>query len=162
MAAKKSFGKKKSLPTDVALQITSMADIFMILLVFLLKNYAVSMTNIAPTAHMTLPEVEKAQGQVKESLKVEIAADTVLVDQKLAVRLNRFQFDANEMGDNGVSPSVLKILKDQRTLMPEPNLDSALVVMADQKTPYSTLKRVVASAAQAGFVDLQLVVVSNE
>lgn len=160
---KKSFLKKrKKGTTDVALQITSMADIFMILLVFLLKNYATSVTNIAPTAHLSLPEVTKAKGEIKETLTIEIANNTVMIDQKQAVTLNAFQFDPAEDGPGGISPTVLKVLNQQRQLRPEPNMDSSLLVMADQQTPYSTIKRVVASAASAGFVDLQLVVVEGE
>ena len=160
---KKSFIKKrKKAGTDVALQITSMADIFMILLVFLLKSYATSVTNIAPTARLSLPEVTKSRGVIKETLKVEIASDTVLIDQKPALTLHGFQFDASEDGPGGISPTVLRVLNEQRKLRPEPNMDSSLLVMADQQTPYSTIKRVVASAASAGFVDLQLVVVQSE
>jgi biopolymer transport protein ExbD len=160
---KKGFLKKRKKPsTDVALQITSMADIFMILLVFLLKNYATSVSNIAPTAHISLPEVTRAKGDIKETLKVEIADNTVLIDAKQAVSLKGFQFDPAEDGPGGISPSILKVLNEQRKLRPEPNMDSSLIVMADQKTPYSTIKRVVASAASAGFVDLQLVVVQGE
>ncbi len=160
---KKSFLKKrKNGPTDVALQITSMADIFMILLVFLLKNYANSVTTIAPTAHLVLPEVKQSVNVIKETLKVEIADSTILIDQKPAVRLQGFQFDPAEDGPGGISPSVLKILNDQRKLRPDPNMESSLIVMADQQTPYSTIKRVVASAASAGFVDLQLIVVQGE
>ena len=160
---KKSFLKKrKNAPTDVALQITSMADIFMILLVFLLKNYANSVTTIAPTAHLVLPEVKQSVSVIKETLKIEIADSTILIDQKPAVRLQGFQFDPGEDGPGGISPSVLKILNDQRKLRPDPNMESSLIVMADQQTPYSTIKRVVASAASAGFVDLQLIVVQGE
>ncbi len=154
--------KKKNASTDVALQITSMADIFMILLVFLLKNYATSVTNIAPTAHLSLPEVNKSKGVIKETLKVEIANDLVMIDQKPALALHAFQFDPSEDGPGGVSPTVARVLNEQRKLRPEPNMDSSLLVMADQQTPYSTIKRVVASAASAGFVDLQLVVVQGE
>ena len=114
---KKSFLKKrKNGPTDVALQITSMADIFMILLVFLLKNYANSVTTIAPTAHLVLPEVKQSVNVIKETLKVEIADSTILIDQKPAVRLQGFQFDPAEDGPGGISPSVFKILNDQRKL----------------------------------------------
>lgn len=159
----KTFLKKKKLPTEMSLQITSMADIFMILLVFLLKNYATSISNIAPTARLSLPEVTKGSGNIKETLKVEIANDTVVVDQKPVLKLQNFAFTPEEeTGLAGSSPTLLKVLTDQRSLKPEPNTDSSLLVMADQRTPYSTLKRVVASAAGAGFVDLQLVVVETQ
>jgi len=41
-------------------------------------------------------------------------------------------------------------------------MESNLLVMADERTPYATLEKVLASAAQAGFVDLQLVVINPE
>jgi biopolymer transport protein ExbD len=160
---KKSFLKrKKRASSEMSLQITSMADIFMILLVFLLKNYATSITNITPTARMSLPELSHAKGVIKDTLKIEIARDIVAVDQKPAVKLRNFEFASSEGPANGPSSTVLKVLNQQRSLRPEPNRGSSVVVMADQQTPYSTIKRVVASAAQAGFVDLQLVVVDNE
>lgn len=146
----------------MSLQITSMADIFMILLVFLLKNYATSMTSIAPTTHLTLPEVLKSNTQVQESLKVEINRNVVVVDGKPIVNLQNFHFSPSEKSQGDASPTLEHVFAHQRKLMPVPNLGSGLVVMADQQTPYSTIKRVVASAAGAGFVDLQLVVVESE
>lgn len=153
--------KKRKMPEDMSLQITSMADIFMILLVFLLKNYSTSLTNLAPTAQISLP-VAKVEGLVKETLKLEVAKDIVVVDQKPVVRLNNFEFLPSDFGPNGTSNAVAKVLHDQRQLEPDPNTDSTLVVMADQATPYSTLKRIIASAAGAGFIDLQLIVVQED
>lgn len=160
---KRSFlKKKKSGSGQVSLQITSMADIFMILLVFLIKNYAASATNIAPTAQLSLPEVTKGTSSIKETLKIEISADSILVDQKLVTKLKNYQFTSDDGGENEPAKSVLNALNQQRKLLPDPNMDSSAIVMADQKTPYSTLKRIVASAAGSGFVDLQLVVVETE
>lgn len=140
-----------------------MADIFMILLVFLLKNYSTSLTNLAPSSQVSLPELAVTlKSTPRETLKVEIGKEAVLIDQKVAVKLNKYQFPPNEIQQSTGSPTVARILGEQRSLRPEPNRDSALVVMADQGTPYSTIKRVIASAAGAGFVDLQLVVVDPQ
>src|SRR4029077_3513385 len=96
---KKSFLRRKSLNADMALQITSMADIFMILLVFLLKSYATSITNIAPSAHISLPEVDQARSVPKESMKIEIGKDAVTIDEKPALGLTNYQFsDAEQAG----------------------------------------------------------------
>jgi len=140
-----------------------MADIFMILLVFLLKNYSTSLTTIQPNAVMALPETKtNVQGTIKESLKVEIANDLVIVDQRAVTKLTNFEFPESDQGDFGTSESVAQALKAQRSLAPKANTDSTLIVMADERAPYSTIKRVIASAAQAGFVDLQLVVIEPE
>ncbi len=135
----------------------------MILLVFLLKNYSASLTTISPNSMMALPEQKaNASATIKDTLKVEIAADMVMVGEKAVSRLNNFEFSEQDQGDFGTSESVLAALKDQRKITPTPNVDSTLIVMADERAPYSTIKRVVASAAQAGFVDLQLVVIEPE
>jgi biopolymer transport protein ExbD len=154
--------KKKRGHREFSLQITSMADIFMILLVFLLKNYATSITNIAPTAQMALPEVSAATGVPKDSLKIEISRGSVTVDDRPALVLHDFVFSPEEMATGDASPTIAGLLNSERKKTPDPNLDSALVVMADEGTPYATIKRVVASAASAGFVDLQLLVVQTE
>jgi biopolymer transport protein ExbD len=154
--------KKKKKPSDFALQITSMADIFMILLVFLLKSYATSITNIAPSAHISLPEIDQAQGIPKDSLKIEVGKDGVIIDDQQVLTLQNYQFNTDEQGPGETSPTITKILNAERKKTPDANNDSALVVMADEGTPYSTIKRVVASAAGAGFVDLQLLVVQAQ
>lgn len=154
--------KKKRMQGEFSLQITSMADIFMILLVFLLKSYATSITNIAPTSHMALPEVSTAAGIPKDSLKIEVSRDGVTVDDKPALTLHDFMFTAEELAAGESSPTIARLLQAERKKTPDPNLESALVVMADEGTPYSTIKRVVASAASAGFVDLQLLVVQTQ
>jgi biopolymer transport protein ExbD len=161
MKKKGIFRKKKKMSSDVSLQITSMADIFMILLVFLLKSYATSITNIAPSAHISLPEVVSAPGVPKDSLKIEVGRESVIVDDKPILQLREYQFGPDESSGEA-SPTITRILNDERKKTPVPNMDSALVVMADEGTPYSTIKRVVASAAGAGFVDLQLLVVQAQ
>ena len=143
MSKKKSFMKKRKGAADVSLQITSMADIFMILLVFLLKNYSASLTSIAPTAQMSLPTIAVSdKGTPKESLKIEINAEAVLVDQNLAVRLNNFEFPESETTNSMGSVTVARLMKEQRELKPNPNTQSSVIVMADKKAPYSTIKRV--------------------
>jgi biopolymer transport protein ExbD len=158
---RKTFLKKKKMSEDMALQITSMADIFMILLVFLLKSYSTSMTTMAPTARMALPEAPPGD-MIKETLKLEIAQDVIVIDDKPVLKLRAFEFNEQDMKEPPGQDAIYKRLIAQRSLKPTPNMDPSLVVMADQKTPYATLQRVVASAAMAGFVDLQLVIVEGE
>ena len=153
--------KKKPISEDMALQITSMADIFTILLVFLLKSYSTSMSTLAPVAKTKLPEASGKGNEIRDTLKMEISAEAVLVDEKPIVRLRNFEFAPGEVAD-GRSPSVFRVLLEQRRHLPNPNLDPYLLILADEKTPYATIKPLLAAAANAGFVDLQLVAVEPE
>lgn len=158
----KSFIKKKPASGEMALQITSMADIFMILLLFLLKSSSVAVNSLAPTTRMMLPSAGKASSDVKDTVKLEISNDSILIDQKFAHKLVNFEFSPEDVDAAGRNEKIYSTLFEQRKLNPVPNLDSQLIVMADEETPYSTLKTVFASASAAGFVDLHLVVMEAE
>lgn len=147
------FIKRKKLPAEALLQITSMADVFLILLVFLLKHYASTFSTLAPSAKLRLP-VGSGEARLKDARRLEIARDGVFVDDKKVVSLSDFTFQS------AVDDAALedRFSKQRAT----GDLDASLTVLADESAPYSTLERVLASAARSGYVDLQLVVVKRE
>jgi biopolymer transport protein ExbD len=158
----KSFLKKKKRPNgDMALQITSMADIFMILLVFLLKNYSASVANMGPAKDTRLP-IAEASTSVEETLKIEIASDSVLVDEKQIIALKNFAYPDGEAVPAGAKDKLTAALLEERSKHPDRKDDAHIMLIADEKAPYETIQRVLASAASSGFVDLQLVVVAKE
>ncbi len=154
----KTFKQRAQISSEMALQITSMADIFMILLVFLLKSYSTSLTNITPTAETKLPQATTGLA-LRESLKVEVTPSAILVDSKPAARLQNFTALAQDFQENGLFPNVYKALMVDINKQKNKDANPNLLLIADQRAPYGTLKGVIASAAAAGFVNLQLVVV---
>ena len=159
---KKKFGKAKRRGQDMALQITSMADIFMILLVFLLKNYSTTLTSVSPSEGTRLP-VAESQDILKEALKVEISKDSISVDHKPVIDLHDFRFSGriDAYGETAVANPLYSAMQAERK-KGRAGTDSNLVVLADERTPYDTIKLVMGSAARAGYVDLQLVVVEDK
>jgi biopolymer transport protein ExbD len=153
----------------MTLQITSMADIFTILLVFLLKSYSASATNIAPSAGMHLPQAV-GQDQMVEALKVEISEDAVQVEGQPVATLEHFQFKADDLKDGGMlSKSLTAALERERKrqLMiaasnSDVKVDPKIIVVADHKVPYQTVKSVLASAATQGYTDFKLAVFKGD
>lgn len=145
----------------MALQITSMADIFTIILVFLLKSFSTGIANISPAQGMMLPSVTaKSEALIKEASKLEILPDGVLIDQKPVMKLRNF---AHALGEDAeYAEPVYQALQQERAKSRQPASESNLIVLADERTPYSTLKLITASAARAGYVDLQLIVVGAD
>jgi biopolymer transport protein ExbD len=165
---KKGLFKKRHQSDEMSLQITSLADIFVILLVFLLKSYATSAVNLSPAKGMLLPEAQAAEVSV-EALKVEISEDTVAVEGQPAATLKNFRFSADELQANGVSNGLSKVLQRerQRQLMiakanSDVKVDPKILIVSDQRVPYSTVKSVLASAALNGYTDFKLAVVKGE
>jgi len=93
MKIKNRFLKRQKKPTDMALQITSMADIFTIILVFLLKSFSTGISNLTPN-EIVLPEGTNGD-EVTEMLKIEIGPKSILVDDKAVTKLE--QFEINQM-----------------------------------------------------------------
>ena len=154
------FASKNRAPTDMSLQITSMADIFTILLVFLLKSFSTGATNLAPSADMVLPEVKESVPLI-ETLKLEVAKNTIIVDEKPVTRLRGFDFEPADLERDGTPRSLNAALAKERqknTLQKYPRL----MILADQDVPYSTVRRVLASASNSGFEDFKLVVVEDK
>jgi len=151
---KSKFSAADEQNEEVTLQITSMADIFTIILVFLLKSYSAGIANVSASQGVMLPEA-KGQANYRDALKIEILKDSVLVDQKSEVNLKNYVFPADS---DGVTRALLKFRKHLKA----GTEDSHLLLLADQHTPYATLKKVMDSAASAGYVDLQLAVVQAD
>src|SRR3989338_3703112 len=151
-----AFGKKRRKTSgEMVLQITSMADIFMILLVFLLKSYSATLQSMTPMGDTQLPEAV-AKGEIKDTLKIEISKTSLLVDQKPTVKLTNYLFPQElANGYNILNDTLAEARKTSG------KFDPNLVILADHKTPYETLKVVMASAASQGYVDLQLLVVEG-
>jgi len=152
----------------MALQITSMADIFMILLVFLLKGYSTSVVNINPTQGLMLPEAHAAEQSV-EALKVEIAIDSVLVEGMPITMLKNYKFDPTDRIANGTLKSLapkFELERKRQFMIAKQNsdvkVDPRIMIIADHRVPYSTIKAVLASAAIHGYTDFKLATVRGE
>jgi biopolymer transport protein ExbD len=169
MSSKKDRYKKKPRASDeMSLQITSMADIFTIILVFLLKSYATSAVNVTPSAGMKLPVAVAPEAQ-SEALKLEISATSIQVENKPIATLQNFRLPASDVQTNQTSKQVSDALETERKRQdmiskanPDVKPDSKILIIADEHTPYSTLKTVLASAAVNGFTDYKLVVAKKE
>ena len=166
MARKPAYKKRHLASEEMSLQITSMADIFVILLVFLLKSYATSAVNVTPS--VMLPEAQASEASV-EALKVEITPTSVLVEGQPVTTLKTFQFDGKDLEGNGTSKTLhaaLKRERDRQLLIAKQNtdvkIDAKILVIADQKAPYGAIKTVLASAALNGYTDFKLAVVKGE
>ena len=170
MFGKQGFLKKKSrvASEEMSLQITSMADVFTIILVFLLKSFSTGAVNLAPTQGTMLPEARAGEAVV-DALKLEVSKGAIQVEGQPVAELDGFELKPSDRLGNGASKSLSAALEKERRrqlLIAKNNsdvkVDSRIVVLADQKVPYSTLKAVLASAAVHGYTDFKLAVIREE
>lgn len=168
MQRRPRFSVKRPLGSEMTLQITSMADIFTIILVFLLKSFAGGNMTATPGPTTQLP-VASTGAEASNALTVEISETAVVVDNEPVSPLKAFRFPASDIRENGLSKLLDHSFERQRKrqeLISKSNADvkpdTHLLVMADKRVPYVTLKSVISTAAVHGYSDLKLVVVKKE
>jgi len=158
MLKKRGFLKrsKKSGSTEMSLNITSMADIFTILLVFLLKSYSVGALEIQPSRGLQVPVALKTD-TAESRLMLEVSETSIQLDGESLVKLSNFEL-TNENG--GLGPLV-QALSERRAALTDQS-QGKLMLVADARAPYATLENIMKTVATQGFADLKLAVVRAE
>lgn len=166
---RRRFSKRARPKEDMSLQITSMADVFTIILVFLLKSFSTSISGLTVN-QVTLPEVTAA-AQTTDSLKVEVGQNSIQIDGKTVTQMEDFHFEKTDVERDGTPRSLNMALIEQMKKQKEKGSDErapssvspeTLLVLADKQAPYAVLKMVLASASNAGFSDFRLIVVEDQ
>jgi biopolymer transport protein ExbD len=162
---KRKFKNRHLGNEDMVLQITSMADIFTIILVFLLKSFATGASPVSPSHDMALPE-SVSSDTMAEAMKIEVSADAVIFEEKTIAPLKNFRFDAAELENDGTARALNIAMRRPASApalaIPEGSAGPGLLVMADKKVPYTTLKTIMDTAAGNGFATFKLVVVEDD
>jgi biopolymer transport protein ExbD len=163
-----TFKAKKKASGDMALQITSMADIFTIILVFLLKSFASGAMNIEPSAGIKIPAAKSEPAEI-QALVVEVSSDAIQVDHAPVATLKEYHFGPGDLNATGVSSALEEAFDLQRKKQDliaksnsEVQQDAKMILIADERVPYVTIKAVLASAAVHGFSDFRLAVLQQE
>jgi biopolymer transport protein ExbD len=165
------FGHKKKHQGsgEVALQITSMADIFTILLVFLLKGLASDALQISPSNGTTLPAGVNTSGLDEKALQVEISKEGILVEKEFVMALQDYKVtDQKNLTKEGTLPTLTDRLNKERErqkLIAQANdtvkIDSRVIIMSDQHVPFATMKPVLRSLAAHGYSEIKFAVVKE-
>jgi biopolymer transport protein ExbD len=159
----------------MTLQITSMADVFTIILVFILKSSSMGVSNVSVSNGTKLPSAVHSEAMV-EKLKLEISPDAVILDGEPVAKLAQLRFEGADLESDGTSRSLNTALIAQRQKRDPASApgtsgndaqapaehDRMLMLLADERTPYATLRTVMDSAANQGFARFKLVVVEDK
>lgn len=173
------YSPKKNANSTFGLNITSMTDMFTILLVFLLQTYSTSEVQIIPENGVSLP-VANAEANPVESLKVSLSPTELKIDGKLVASLQDKDFlkgDIDPNDTNFIMPlfkELEKANKDQQTKRETasvgadgkpkkmPDVEGKILLMADQTLSYQVLRKVMYTASMAGFPKLKLATVVGD
>lgn len=140
------------------LNITSMTDMFTILLVFLLQNFAAGEVQIDPAEGVRLPQSLTDKNPV-DGARVSVSAKEIKFDQKVValIKDNKVDTASLDAHDNQFIKPLFDELKKLNTDNEKLGKTGKVLLQADQELPYATLKKIMYTASMAGFPNLKLV-----
>jgi len=139
------------------LQITSMMDMFTIILIFLLFSFSDKPETMKLDKDLELPE-SNAKLDYNENIKLVLSQNSLyLGDEKIA----RIQDGKIE----GMHPSHLQESKlykelkthreDRRTETPESNKEESILFLCDKRSEFKTINNIIKTAGLAGYPNFQ-------
>jgi biopolymer transport protein ExbD len=160
----------KRSPSTFKIQITSMVDMFVILLVFLLKSYSTSPVNITPSDKLQLPISTSLKDPV-DVLKLVVSKAGIFVDDKKVVDLKDGQLAVQDVdaADTQFIRSLYTALDEQAkksrqiaSVNDEMEFDGKVIMQADRSLPYDILRKVMYTSMMAGYSDVKIAVVTKD
>ena len=144
------------------LNITSMTDMFTILLVFLLQSFAAGEVQLDPVQGLRLPDSSTEKNPVN-GVKVSISPTELLIDQTPLAKIagNKIDPAALDASDpNFIKPLFDELQKINKSDKPEHQAlakKGQLLLQADKQLPYDTVRKVMYTASMAGFPNLKMI-----
>lgn len=147
------------------LNITPMLDMMTILLVFLLKSYAVSSENVN-VANLVLPHSSTSLN-IEEAVQLMLTKDAILVDQRVVTELRGGDVRVEDLPD-GPQGYLIRPLYDALEINASKlkrieefggsQFSGRIAVIADKNAPYGLLFRVLYTCGRAEFGRFKLFV----
>jgi biopolymer transport protein ExbD len=151
--------EKRALNTEsgmMNLQITSMADIFTILLVFLLKGIASDALAIAPSSGTHLPTGSNTTALSQNALQLEISPTGILVDKELVSGLESFEGPLRERlsKERARQKAIAELNESVKN-------DGRAIILSDQKVSFSKLKIALRILSENGYSEIKFGVIKE-
>ena len=149
-------------PGEVRLQLTSMMDMFTILLVFLLKTYSTQGQLINPSQDLTLPS-SAVQQPPELGLDVTVSGDWILVNGK-PVEQTRNLLSLPGFVIPSLQEELLKYSTEAEKMeaLYGAKFSGKVTIQGDKYLPYNQLIKVMATCGQSNFPNMRLVVYRQE
>jgi len=137
------------------LNITPMLDMMTIILVFLLKSFASSATNVN-VANLVLPH-STTQLKVEEAIQLMITPEAILVDQKLITPLEGGVIPDDQVSEGYLVDELYDALSTKADYFKRIEefggapFSGKIAVIADKNTTYRTIFKILYTAGRAEF-----------
>ncbi|MFP4521483.1 MAG: ExbD/TolR family protein [Fibrobacterota bacterium] len=161
--------KRKRKKLEGKLNITSMMDMFTIILVFLLKSFSSSGQLVAPVEGLTIPSstIErnaKAALEINVSLNRDSSSTVSVEGKKVATVSDKGKKEGNDLLIPELLTLMQKYAEEARSMEKLTNKEfkGDVLLQGDINIDYRMLVRIMYTCGQAGFPNLNLIVYREE
>ncbi len=180
-------GRHRKIHKEFELQLTSMMDILVIILVFLLKSYSTSTNSFTSVPGIQLP-VSKTQELPPDSLHLIVTPEAITFDNLRVVEFVQsadalnggqptYHFKSEDLDEDGMrvtrlfdalnrareKAEVLRAKSSARDANGNPlPFDGILAIQADKRVKYDTLRKIMYTAGAAQFRVFRLLATRQE
>lgn len=165
MARRRRFEPNIKKNSTFTLNITSMTDMFTIMLVFLLQSYSTSEVEITPDKAIRLP-TSASQVNPTEAIKLSISAEALKMGNTKIADVKDADFSSQDLeahDTNFIKPLFEELDKIAKSSQDKAHIkEGRILLQADKDLPYSTIRKVMYTASMAGFPQLKLVTMVGE
>lgn len=155
--------KHNTVMSEVKLNLTSMMDMFTIILVFLLKNFSAEGQLISPSNYLTLPK-SRVEQPPEVGLDVVVSKQMILVNnEKVALLADVMRNDPGVMNNGVIQPLQEKLLyySDKAKKMEIDygvKFSGKVTIQGDKELPYSELVKVIRTCGVSNYPNMRLLV----
>ena len=179
--------RKKKLNKHFELQLTSLIDVLVIILVFMLKSYQTSLNSLATVQGLQMP-ISSSPDEPRDSLQVIVTPEGITFEGNRILEFAQdvasagstegsYKFGANDLDENGrrivslfntlvaarEKSELLKAKSPVRDAQGNPlPFDGILAVTADKRIQYDTLRKIMYTAGAAGFKVFRFIAMKKE
>jgi biopolymer transport protein ExbD len=144
-------------PKKFTLNITSMADMFTILLVFLLQSYSVAEFKVDPVQGLELP-ISSTMVNPTQSQQIILTKNELKLGERVLATLDQIDSKNRKIEPLYQALNELKIQNPDAKWVQ----NGEIIFQADRSQSYSTIQKVMFTASQAGFPKLRLATLSGD
>lgn len=179
--------KPKRISSVFELQLTSMMDVLVIIVVFLLKSYSTTLNTFSTVPGLQMP-ISRSEDSPPESLQIIITPETVTFENEKILEFIQsastigsteatYEFKKSDLdeGNRRIVPlfDALSKAKDKAEILrakskyrdsqgnPLP-FEGVLAIQADKKVRYDTIRKVMYTAAAAGYKTFRFLAMKND
>lgn len=147
--------------TNVELNLVSMIDVFVLLVIFLIQQFSADGDLLFMTDRIKMPEAANYE-QLQRAPVVQISMDDIALEGMLVATTS--EIDAQELWN---IPKLEEILRDQKKAFETLNaareeFKGDINIQADINVPFKVLKKVMYSANQAGYFNINFAVIGGD